>query len=557
MSKQAVLFLLSVLWLPACRQAEDGLANPSAAGAGPAVDCGSEPTEICIQSPPGAPGLIRRFTPRDGKLTAIAALSTVQVEFEPSGGDSFKLELGPPSSGRFVPGDYPGTIDPYHKDQEGALLTVVYSGFSCSPRDGTYTLYDIAFDERGEKVERLDVAYELACVGANGIEPTRGHVRINQSTRRAPAAEPLSRKPLGRLAETRPLRLEEAGELCAVPSPRFLCIQGEGRGVLAQGRRRILREDPGNPFELGWATFGGIDFSVPVQYPARVSISLRPPHGVLFLPGLYESSGFVETGMEPQAEPFATVGDCEKHGEPVRTRFFFYEKESGLNMSPPHHYLADFEIQCGKGTLVGRFGYDSTLVARARAEAGDGARFPAVLARILAERRREIEATPKNDRISLERVDELCPDPGHGSSFCYQSTIGYRISGGFSYRGEAPAVAVQATLNEGRLFFRVLHQTGGEPKEISVAAGAPMGQALREGSYGNATCRFDPQRPRLQVPVESGAGPDCDHGRFTVRSLRTNAKGEVESAAMVFESFAEDGTGIVGSVRFDAAGEVR
>ncbi len=234
---------------------------------------------------------------------------------------------------------------------------------------GSFILYDIAFDEPGEKVQRLDVAFEMSGCGDAGDQTVRGRVRFNEVSTglrarlpwlfpaRAPEPEPV-----------RPLDLAGVGEACQVPADRFFCIQGDGRAWVAAGRRQVIIHG-----KRGVGVYGSLDTRGAVKISTldvrpsghtNLSLSFSPRRGTPLTPGLYEElrAGalyenvscqlFGEEGAYLDISSLNVGANCQpEYRGRFRIRSLAREEDGSI-----HSIAADFELRTLDGApVIGRF----------------------------------------------------------------------------------------------------------------------------------------------------------------------------------------------------------
>ncbi|HSS48245.1 MAG TPA: hypothetical protein VLX28_04805, partial [Thermoanaerobaculia bacterium] len=546
MKLRAALCLLMALGLASCRKER----NPGSSDL--AVGCGSkEPTELCFQTGSQKPVVL---LPGDGKLSISVENGLVFVRFW-AGRKSYSVQFGPEAAGQIVPGTYRNAIRPsFFNRPEAPKLDVDLDGSCSGP--GNFILSDIAFDDTGTIVRRLDLVFGIAGCGPGRNQPVRGRVRLNEVP--LGLKDQLARL-FGLLVEERPpapiLSLQGVDELCPVDADRFLCLQGNAGAWAATGRRQVFtrRKD--------WNLTGQINSGGDVQlfvYQTRpssmesVDVDLYPRRGTLFVPGLYQSS---DTKKDNETEPYLKVGECNlaRRGP---SRFYVYEAELGLE-GAPRHLLADFESRCGANVVVGRLALDSKLVAKARAEAaGDPGKLREALARILGERRKRIAATPQPE-VSLETVDSFCPDR-EGTFLCFRSTAGEDMGEGRSVDAGPPLAA--RVMQNGSVTVLL-------PRwRAAIELAAPAGEELRLGAvYEETHCSFPyiggaSPFPFLSLVVDTPTGrsgtcrPEY-HGRFQVLTLDRRADGSLQNIAAIFELRTTGGAPVAGRLRVTGVDE--
>jgi hypothetical protein len=502
-------------------------------------DCQSEPTQICLQTPGGNTVL----SPEDGQLR-ISVDDGVYVRFWPRGtnASSFSLRFTPPPHGQIVPGVYRDAVQRWGLTPAGPQLDVDGPKSSCRG-PGNYILHDIAFDRTGEKIERLDVAFEVGGCGEDQ-ELVRGRVRVNASPASRLARFLPAKAPATSPAQT--LDLEHVGEICPVAEDRFLCLQGDAAAWVAAGRRKIIGDAKGR------ALVGALDpsgaarfdlFNVHLDDDTRdPSVVFSPRWGTPFAPGLYDSAG---STAPDERQPFLSVGQCRTMPGP--TRFYVYEAEFEPK-GKVRRFLADFEAHCGGQVVIGRIGRGSALVAKAKIESGgDPDRFTSALSRLLDARRKQTAAAPRTE-VSLEALDRLCPDR-EGGFFCLQGTAGDDMAGGRSFQVGPPLVTGPLSFPHGGLSVTLTSY------EMGISIAPPPGEELRPGTlYENATCNaFAGQGPYLAIRSLDLAGTCAPgySGRFRLRSLERGADGSIQKLEFDFDMKARLGSPVAGRVRAD------
>ena len=545
MKLRAAACLLLAVGFVACRREEPLTGLP-----GLVKSCQSEPTEACFQVGDQKPLVL---LPEEGRLSAAVDAGGVFVRFW-QGRSSYDLHFAPQPSGQIVPGVY-REASVFGDRNQTPTLDVSLPHVGCSG-SGSFILYDVAFDDTGTKVERLDVAFEMAHCGQDGNTPLRGRVRLNAATRGGLKGQ-LARLFGPREPELPPedpaeatLNLETVADLCAIDADSFLCAQGNAGAWTAAGRRQVFapRKDVSR---WGHTLVDGVESSASKAQPAGsegVYAILRPRHGTLFLPGLYEIAVEESDGLGPHLN----VGNCNlaRRGP---DRFYVYEADLGSG-EKPRHFLADFEARCGADIVVGRLALGSKLMAKASAEsAGNPAKLRAALARILGESRKRTATAPR-PVISLETVDSFCPDR-KGTFLCFRSTMGEVMGQGRSVDAGPP------------LSVNVLNQ-----KEVTVSLPAdealvqiapPTGEELRSGAYYEGT-RCDGMALGSEKPYLSLVLRNTDRqsfcrfdfqGRFQVLTLDRREDGTLENFAIVFELKTLDGAPVAGRLRVTGVNE--
>jgi hypothetical protein len=539
--------LLLALGLAAC-QGEESTSGLSAL----AKSCQSEPTQLCFQ----IEGKKVVLLPGDGKLSVSVDRQGIFVRFWAREG-SYGVHFAPPSVGQIVPGVYRDTRPAIYNQPETPLLSVDSPHDTCSGPGG-FVLHDVAFDDTGTKVERLDVSFEITGCGSNRDQVSQGRVRWN-------AAVPLTGLK-GRLARflrprrperpTAPatLRLETVNELCAIDDDPFLCLQGNAGAWTAAGRRRVFTRRKGVSLWNQANTRGGVEFSASTPDSSGEEssvISLFSRRGVLFLPGLYQTAAG-ETIDGPG--PYLSVGNCNlaRRGP---DRFYVYEADLGIG-DHPKHFLADFEARCGANVVVGRVALGSKLLTKARAEAaGDPEKLQAALSRLLDVTRKRIAATPR-PVVSLETVDSFCPDR-QGTFLCFRSTAGEVMGQGRSL-DVGPPLAVSVFENMDAITVTL------PQGNVLVQIAPPKDDKLRSGSYYAGTrCDnlfFGNENPFLTLvlrdPSHGAFGCRSDfHGRYQVVTLDRREDGSLQNIAFIFELKTWDGAPVAGRLRVTGVDE--